>query len=179
MRNNNLINFVILPIIFITTFVILCYIYLYNGEIGKSDRELVMVAGKGQIVIDALEEYKKDKGEYPVELTSLYPVYISNDVDLRYRFTYTHGDRVMSGNYTKDEIKEWGGYELELLNSIKEWGFPISITPRSFYSFIYRPSKLYPERKWIKPKKRVKDWALIIRYRRYHSSVNPIVGPGV
>jgi hypothetical protein len=58
---------------------------------------------------------------------------------------------------------------------LKAWRFgPVG---NSHLSFVYRPSKLYPERKWEKAVKRVKDWALIIRYRSRGG--NPIVGPGV
>ena len=59
---------------------------------------------------------------------------------------------------------------------LKEWRVPLG---RSYSIFVYYPSKLYPERQWMRPIKRVNDWALIVRYRRYGSKKNPIVGPGV
>lgn len=60
---------------------------------------------------------------------------------------------------------------------MKEW---VSISERSYYSFVYYPSKKYSERRWTRPKKRVKDWALIDNLRPYSTSKeNPIVGPSL
>ncbi len=153
----------------------LSYFYLYRGEVGKSNRELEKVAEKGKIIIDALEKYKKDNGEYPLKLDFLYPKYISHDVNHVYDFSYLRGDdQTKGGYYTNEEIDEWGGYVLTNLD-IKQW----VIGSRSWYRFEYHPSRKYPERKWEKQKKRVKDWALILGLRRYGSKENPIVGPGV
>ena len=144
------------------------------GDVGKGRKELEKVAEKGNIIIGALEAYKKDSGEYPIKLSSLYPKYISHNTDLVYEFSYAREDQVRGGLFTDEEINDWGGYQLANLD-IKQSVF----SSRTWYAFVYRPSKLYPERKWIKPKKRVKDWALIVIYRRYGSKENPIVGPGV
>jgi hypothetical protein len=142
--------------------------------VGKSNRELEKVVEKGNIIVNALEEYKKDNGEYPIKLSSLYPKYISPDIDLVYDFSYVRGEEAKGGYYTNEEIEEWGGYVLTKLK-IKQW----VLSSRRWYLFEYHPSKKYPERKWEKPNKRVKDWALILSLRRYGSKVNPIVGPGV
>ncbi len=166
----------IISLIFIASCSTLSYCVFYRGEVGKSNRELEKVAKKGKIIIDALEEFKKDTDEYPLQLTSLYPKYINYDVKLVYDYFYIRGDQARGRLSTSEEIDEWGGYKLELSNKIKQWVAPFD---RSSYVFAYHPSKLYPERKWVKPVKRVNDWALIVRYRRYGSKENPIVGPGV
>ncbi|MCP5006009.1 MAG: hypothetical protein GY941_19030 [Planctomycetes bacterium] len=133
------------------------------------------VIEKGKIIIDALEIYKNKNREYPKDLESLYPDYLSNEVNLIYEFSYYHVDHFKERPSIKEEIDSWGGYKLVLSNTLKAWRFgPVS---NSYFSFVYYPSKLYPERKWEKPVKRVKDWALIIRYRSRGG--NPIVGPGV
>ncbi len=144
------------------------------GSVGKGRKELEKVVEKGEIIIDALEEYKKDSGEYPIELSSLYPKYISHDIELVYDFSYAREDQLRGGYFTDEEIDGCGGYQLVFLD-IKQW----VLSSRTWYALVYRQSKLYPERKWTKPKKRIKDWALIVIYRRYGSKENPIVGPGV
>lgn len=164
-----------ISLLFITSCSVTSYIVFYRGEVGKSKRELEKVAEKGKIIIEALEAFKKDKGEYPLKLKTLYPKYINYDVKLIYDFVYVRGDQARRGHFTNEEIDAWGGYEL-LVFDIKQWVFPFD---RILYFFVYYPSKLYPERKWEKPIERVKDWALIISYRRYRSKENPIVGPGV
>ncbi|MCP4253049.1 MAG: hypothetical protein GY775_06515 [Candidatus Scalindua sp.] len=166
----------IILVLFVGSCSSLSYFFLYRGEVGKSNRELEKTAEKGRIIIDALEEYKIDNSEYPIELSSLYPKYISPDIDLVYEFSYAREDKMRGGRFTDEEIDDWGGYELGISN-IKQWVF--SPFGRTWYTFVYYPSELYPERKWEKPKKRVKDWALILLYRRYQSKENPIVGPGV
>lgn len=152
------------------------YRFFYSGEIGKSDKELEKVTEKGTLIVDALEEFKKNNGAYPIKLDLMYPKYISKDVNLVYKFHYLCGDQAREGLFTSEEVDAWGGYKLVLSNAIKEWSVPLG---RSYSIFVYYPSKLYPERKWTKPIKRVNDWALIVRYRRYRSKGNPIIGPGV
>jgi hypothetical protein len=166
----------IILLLFMASCSAISYCVFYRGEVRKSNRELEKVAEKGKIIIDALEKFRKDNGDYPLKLSSLYPQYINNDVNLVYDFKYLRGDQARGGIFTNEEINEWGGYELGISN-IKQWVF--SPFGRSWYVFVYNPSKLYPERKWIKPVKRVKDWALLITLRRYGSKENPIVGPGV
>ena len=73
------------------------YRFFYSGEIRKSDKELEKVVEKGQIIIDTLEEFKKDKGEYPVKLDLMYPKYINKDVNLVYEFLYLRGDQARGG----------------------------------------------------------------------------------
>ncbi len=167
----------IILLLFVGSCSSLSYFVLYKGEVGKSDSELEKVAEKGKIIINALEEYKKDNGGYPIKLSSLYPRHISPGIDLVYDFSYVRGDQVKGGIFTDEEIDEWGGYKLGISNMLKQWVF--SPFGRSWYSFVYYPSKRYPERKWEKPKKRVKNWILKKTLRRYRSKENPVVGPGV
>jgi hypothetical protein len=161
-----------ISLIIIVSYLVVFFGVFHRGEVGKSNKELEKVVEKGKIITAALEVFKKNNGEYPLELDSLYPKYINYDVNLVYDFYYIRGG--LAKAYTKEEVDGWGGYELGVQN-IKQRGLSF----RHKYFFVYRPSKLYPERKWVKPKKRVKDWALIIKYRRYKSKENPIIGPGV
>ena len=146
--------------------------YVTTG-VSKNTETLECVAKNGQILINAIEQYKTENGEYPEEHDLLFPKYIKSKELLLYDFKYNRSDK--STNYPESETKSWGGYEITLFD-LNQW---VTLGGRDWHMFVYRPSEYYPERKWEKPKKRVGNWAHIVTYRRYGDKTNPVTGPGV
>lgn len=105
-------------------------------------------AQRGQVLIDAIEKYKADKGLYPNTLPELAPTYISQIPETGmcgYRsFEYQRIEQVF-GDAT-------GGYELKI---------DTSLGPLNWDVFIYWPNQQYPERTYGGHIEQIGSWAYV------------------
>ncbi len=154
----------------------------YSGSIRTEGGELEKVAGQFQPLLQALEAYKNDFGEYPDDIISLNPKYtkglLMHGGWKQYdgvRFGYANS---LKTGHSAEEAESWGGYEISLYD-IRQFTV---LMPKAIRIFVYRPSQFYPDRKYETPIKKVEGWALITRRRPLHGEspdINPIEGPGV
>ncbi len=159
------------------TILALLVIFLLQGcstyntlSVDPTKSALTRVAANGQILIDALKQYKLENNEYPESVDLLIPKHIKSKSILKYRFTYMRADKC---TYPSSETDSWNGYQIRVapLNGL--------ISKRSCQAFIYNPAEYYPERKFIKPKVRINNWVLVKLFGKIGTEPNPITGPGV
>jgi hypothetical protein len=119
----------------------------YSAEAYRSHR--FMQAGlRGQPIISALAAYRRERGDYPEELQSLVPQYLSEIPStglLRYpEFEYRKGEKA-------NHLAE-GTYKLRIF-------CPIFVL--NFDEFIYQPAEDYPKRICGNRVERLGRWAYV------------------
>ncbi len=142
-----------------------------------TDKEIFDITARGNLIVDALSKFYKANRTYPEKIEELLPDYLTTLPKTGFE---VEGNEYSSFNYRKSKFdtaaddKYRYGFQLRVF--INNWTV---LGNRSSKSLTYRPSQLYPERKWEKPIKRIGDWAIIESYRRYGDKENPITGKGV